>query len=262
MEFKAELQGSLDMQGGGHGRIYKCTVFPGNVSCVAKPVDHMESKAYPLLAKTPLKDYIPKFYGIHNFEGKDFIVIEDLVDGFKSPSMADLKVGTRHWDLTASKEKVDGLIEKAKDSTTNTLGVRVIDVKMRRNKTVVKAWDRKQGLVLTEEQFKDTVLEFLPGELKAKVHEKIQKLRDAYAESVREFPGLRIYASSVLIGYDGDSILREKENKTKDTEVRLALIDFAHMYLDVEAAGGDNKDPTFDDGVLKGLNSLVSITGE
>lgn len=250
MEYKVELQGSLELQGGGHGRIYKCAVFPGNLNCVAKPADHLEAKAYTHLAKTPLKDYVPKFYGIHNFGGRDFLVIEDVVSGFNSPSMADLKVGTRHWDLSASKEKIDGLIEKAKNSTTNSLGVRIIDMKMRKNNTVSKAWDRKQGLVLSIDEFKSAVLEFLPGDLKVKFHERIVKLRDAYAESMKQFPGLRIYASSVLIGYDGDA----------PGEVRASLIDFAHMYLDINENGADINDSTFDDGVLMGLNSLVSIT--
>lgn len=237
----------LDTQGGGHGRISQCKINPGAIPCISKPLDHAEGKAYEDLQKLPLVDCIPKFFGV--FDGK--IVISDLTAGFKSPCMADLKVGTRHYDPNASQEKVQGLIEKQKGSTTDSHGVRLIDGKMRHNGEVTNKWDRKQGLKFSVDQLKDVVTTFLPGSLKSKFHQQLQVIHDKFTEVVKQNPGFRMYASSVLIAYDGDNL---------EADPRVLLIDFAHTHIDINAAGGDRNDSAFDDGVLKGIETLLAFT--
>jgi hypothetical protein len=72
-----------------------------------------------------------------------------------------------------------------------------------------------------------------------------------FAETVLKYPGFRMYASSVLVAYDGDHF---------DKGIRLSLIDFAHTYLNVEEFGGRAGDPALDDGVAKGIATLCSLT--
>lgn len=251
MEYQAVLEGKMGTQGGGHGRINKCIVNPGNINAIAKPVDHREYSSYLDIMKTPLAPYVCTFYGKHNLDGTDMIVIQDLTSGMNSPCVADLKVGKRHYDLTANPEKIKGLIEKSINSTTPTLGVRATDIHIRKTGKADIVHERKENLKLSIDGFSDVVHEFLPGSRLNDFHEQIVKIRDAFSETIHKFPGFRVYASSVLLTYDGDN---------DNGPLNVKLIDFAHMYLDISADGGDLNDRTLDDGVLDGLNSLCEIT--
>ena len=251
-DFTVTLEGTLDGQGGGHGRIQKCLIQPGDVHGVAKPVDHREGLAYALLKKTALADFIPKFYGNHKIDGTEYLVISDLSGGFKSPCVADLKVGTRHYDLQATEQKITELTNKAENSTTPTLGVRVIDVTTRKDGAVTYNCDKKQGLKNSSDDFREVMKKFLPSEhLQASFYSQLTKLIQAYEASLKKFPGLRIYASSVLVCYDGDA-------DPDKAELRLALIDFAHMYIDISKEGV-KPDKSYDDGVVYGLKRLRSL---
>ena len=238
-------EGQSDTQGGGHGRIAKCKVMPGSIPAISKPLDHREGEAYKSLQDTPLKPVIPKFFGIKD----DCIIISDVTEGFSSPCLADLKVGTRHYDPDATEEKKKGLIEKQKGSTTDSVGVRLIDAKIRKDGAVTKAWDRKQGLKFSEEEFAAIVREFIPASLKSAFLQQLNDIYDAFDKTVSEHPGFRMYAASVLIAYDGD----------KPTELRTLLIDFAHTHLSLDDEGYDSGNDEYDDGVVRGLTELINI---
>lgn len=55
----------------------------------------------------------------------EFILLENLVSKFEYPSILDLKMGTRTHADDDTKEKKLQKIQKAKDSTTSALGVRL-----------------------------------------------------------------------------------------------------------------------------------------
>jgi hypothetical protein len=242
--FAIRYEGKLEAQGGGHGRICQCqVVYPA----ISKPLDHQEGAAYNVLLATPLASSIPKFYGI--FDGS--IIIEDLTAGFQSPCMADLKVGTRHYDLHATPEKVRSLVDKQRGSTTDSHGVRLIDGKVRRGGQTVAQWDRKQGLKFSIAELKHVIGEFLPGPLLQEFHQRVQVIAGRLAETTLEAPGFRMYASSILVAYDGDA---------PDRGLRVKLIDFAHTFGDIAAAGGDPRDRSLDDGVAKGLATLIDLS--
>ncbi|KAH0795979.1 Inositol polyphosphate kinase family protein [Histomonas meleagridis] len=242
-EFSIEFSGHLEAQGGGHGRICKCNV---SYPAISKPLDHREGKAYEDLQSTPLVDCIPKFYGI--FDNK--IIISDLTAGLTSPCVMDLKVGTRHYDLHATQKKIDELITKQKGSTTDSHGVRIIDGKLRKNGEVVKGWDRKQGLKISYDEFKAAIHEFLPGDLISQFRSRLQIIYGKLAQTIAEHPGYRMYASSILVAYDGDH---------PEKGIRCCLIDFAHTFINIEEDGGKIDDPTLNDGVMLGLDTLIHV---
>lgn len=243
-----EYEGNMEEQGGGHGRICKCKVKPGDIQCISKPLDHREGSAYESLQKTPLKDVIPTFYGIHD----DCIIIDDITAGMKSPCMADFKVGTRHYDPDATPEKISGLIEKQKGSTTDSHGVRLIDGKIRKDGEVSQQWDRKQGLKFTLDEFSNVVHEFVQESIAAKVNEKLVNIKEAFEGTVKAYPGFRMYASSVLIAYDGDNL---------ENDPKVVLIDFAHTHMDIGEENCDRSNTDYDDGVVKGVQTLIDLTG-
>jgi hypothetical protein len=242
-------EGNLDVQGGGHGRICKCRVQPGDIPAISKPLDHAEGEAYRLLQNTPLTAVIPVFYGLHTEDGQECIVISDVTAGLSSPCLADFKVGTRHYDPDATPEKVAGLIEKQKGSTTDSHGVRLIDAKIRKGGQTVQSWDRKQGLKFTPDEFHAVVQAFVPPELRAKFAVGLAKVYDAFQATVDANPGFRMYAASVLTAYDGDA----------PADIRVLLIDFAHTHLAIDEEGYNSGDRVYDDGVRKGITALVSF---
>ncbi|KAK8853931.1 hypothetical protein M9Y10_016478 [Tritrichomonas musculus] len=248
-----KYEGIMEEQGGGHGRIQRCCVEPGNISCISKPVDHFEAEAYHSLQNTPLKNYIPKFYGIHKSGSQDNIIMEDLTLGFKSPCMGDFKVGTRHYDINSSETKIKTILERQKGSTTETIGVRITDVKTRKNGSVVKSWDRTHGFSFTYDQFEDAWNEFLPtAHIREEVLRQLNDIYSAFEKTLKEHPGFRIYSSSIFIAYDGDDL-------SDKCDVRVRFIDLAHAHLDLRREGCDIEDEKYDDGVLQGLSSLMNF---
>jgi hypothetical protein len=240
-----EYEGAMDTQGGGHGRIRKCKVIPGGQAAISKPLDHREGDAYRSIQDTPLKSVTPTFFGIHN----GCLIISDLTEGFSSPCLADFKVGKRHSDPDAPAEKVQGLIEKQKGSTTDSLGVRLIDAKIRKANGVVKEWDRKQGLKFTPDELENIIHEFIPADLKDEFQAALYRIWGTFSDTVGQYPGFRMYASSVLVAYDGDA----------PTEIRVVLIDFAHTHMSIDKEGFDREDAQYDDGVLDGITSLINF---
>lgn len=241
--YTIQYEGKSQTQGGGHGRISQCRLM---IPCISKPLDHREGNAYSLLEKTPLSSVIPKFYGIND----GCIIISDLTAGFNSPCLADLKIGTRHYDLQATKEKIQGLIEKQKGSTTDSHGIRLIDAKTRKNGKVVEGWDKKQGLKLSFDELKNVVRKFVPPSLLPDLLIQVQIILGKIAQTRKENPGFRMYAGSILIAYDGDHL---------EKGVRTCLIDFAHTYLNVESEGASATDPSLEDNILLGVRSLINM---
>jgi hypothetical protein len=237
--------GSSETQGGGHGRIRACRVQPGNIPAISKPLDRKEGICYEAFQKLRLKEVIPKFFGVLD----NCVIIEDITAGFTSPCLADFKVGKRHYDPDAPSDKVSGLIAKQKGSTTDSHGLRLIDGKIRKGGKVTKEWDRKVGLKFSESQLEAMIHEFIPPSLKDQFNRKLDALYDIYNEHLEKNPGFRMYAASILIGYDGD----------KPTELRQVLIDFAHTHLSLKDEGYDPEKSEYDDGVMEGISSMMNF---
>ena len=164
----------------------------------------------------------------------------------------DVKVGTRHYDMYATEKKAQYLINKQKGSTCDSHGIRLIDAKVRKGGEVTKAWDKKAALKFTIDELKATINEFVPDKLKEMLVEKIKKIKELFESNLKQNPGFRMYASSVLVAYDGDNL---------DKGIRCCLIDFAHTFMNIEEEEGNPKitDDSFNDGVLFGLNSLINL---
>jgi hypothetical protein len=100
-------------------------------------------------------------------------------------------------------------------------------------------------------EFGRVLAEFLPGRRMKSFEGGVRKLLDAITTTKATYPHLRLYSASVLVLYDGDQ---------PDGAVHVFLIDFAHAYADVVAAGGLEDDESFDDSSITGLKSLLSLT--
>jgi len=113
-------------QVGGHdGKI----LFRGNL--VWKRWDHRFGDAEVEFLQTAtdsqvLRQFVPHFRGIESENGCNWIVMDNLLDNMLHPAIVDLKIGRRTWASNASPDKVQRSMEKAKASTSWSMGFRLV----------------------------------------------------------------------------------------------------------------------------------------
>jgi hypothetical protein len=240
------LKGLLKSQGGGHPTLRAVKAPQG---LIAKPYTGREEQFYQHASETAIGSLIPKFHGTVVWGGEKWILLEDLTKGMRSPCIADLKLGTRSFEVDAPLQKQERQITHTEGTTTRTHAVRLIDVAIRKDGDVVRRWNRWEGRQIGADELRNILQTFVNGRTKEFL-DGVETLRRKLTETYEKTPNLRLYSASVLAVYDGDS---------PQPPLRVSLIDFAHAYIDVGKEGGDPNDQDFDDNALKGLKSLINF---
>jgi len=213
-----------------------------------------------------IRNHIPKFHGLEQVGftngivvTEDFLVLDDVTEGFQLPSVMDIKVGTQTWGPDASEAKQKNEASKY-SGTKGPFGFSILGMIVHAHDESapiqVQQFDKSFGKNLKTQDVQRVPELFFchdqkpPSELVKIVVDKIQTIRDVF-ELQRRY---KIYASSLLLAYDSEAVRNFKKGKITQPQLALSvnirLIDFAHVW----DSNGER-----DDNFLRGLNNLLDL---
>jgi hypothetical protein len=232
-------------QAGGHVGAF----LIGGEGKIMKKVGEPEFKFYSTTLGTfdSLKPFAPTFYGTQEKDGNKYVTIEDLTYGYAKPCIMDIKMGTSSVGDDATPEKRANMEKKDKMTTSVSLGIRIIAMKVFQTKTQdYKLYDKPWGKKVTPDAMLDSLKNYFDNgeevrkELIDRFIELIKKIQ-TWMSTQKEY---RFFSSSLLFIYDG-----VKPTDGKELKVNIKLIDFAHVH--------PIKDGGSDEGYLFGLKNLM-----
>lgn len=200
------------------------------------------------------KDLTAKFFGtesvkMSNGEHCEYLVLENLTQGFAKPCVMDVKIGSVTYGPDASDAK-KGKEAQSYAGTKIPYGFSVLGIISHSRKKGFKRLTKAFGRSLDENNLDDVLNHFLSVDIEfAKIIARcfLEKL-DEFLDFFSKQTSYHVYASSLLFVYDYDAL--EAENYNLRNPVRLKLIDFAHVF-----PGKGELDQNF----LYGLKNLSNL---
>lgn len=206
---------------GGHKNTFINDYSSGGVHC-GKLINHREYDFFVDINNTrdPILKFMPKFYGSCEYQGREYIVFENLFNSLKSNiKFIDLKIGHKtayYPDSDYIKSIRHGIMDRYL-STTKEYGYRVEGINFNVGGRKITSKHARHNI--KNDELWDS---FFGGNrsLRNKIIRKLRELLVILEDNVkRRGNRFGFIGSSILMAHDG-------------TRVVLKIIDFAHSYYD------------------------------
>ncbi|PYH43789.1 inositol polyphosphate kinase KCS1 [Aspergillus saccharolyticus JOP 1030-1] len=248
----------------------------GLLGLASRNDDHVPLPSNPKEAQTRKDDRV-----------QFFLLLEDLTAGMNKPCVLDLKMGTRQYGIEADEKKRKSQRRKCQSTTSQQLGVRLCGMQTWNVKKQEYSFEDKYfGRDLKAgREFQDALTRFLyDGASQRSVTKKIPVILEKLAKlenMIRRLKRYRLYASSLLILYDGDpnpaakaspansrsgsgtmrDHLQRRSSDDGYPDVQLKIVDFANCVTGEDEISPDAPCPPqhpddIDRGYLRGLRTL------
>ena len=217
-----------------------------------------------------IRAHIPRFFGIESVGftngvhvTEQFLVLEDITDGFIHPNIIDVKIGSQTWGPDASEGKIAQ--EKSKYLGTKIpFGFSILGMLVHafdnstadQQKVPVKKYDKSFGKELKQDQTQQVAEIYFNHDQKPPVElieiavEKISAILKVFEDQKK----YKFYASSLLMAYDAQAVKKFKAKLINFDDLKNAVnvrvIDFAHVF----EANGER-----DENFITGLTNFLDL---
>lgn len=174
-----------------------------------------EIKIDPNLIQEFVYNFVPTFYGIENFNGYDYLELQNLSASFSNPSMADIKIGKVTYDPNASETKIQ---RATAWKALPEVGFCFLGIKRNQEAKIDKKFCRS---LKVDEVYKCFEL-FLPMDCsRIEVVDNFILQLDKLISWFERQDGVQFYSSSLLMVYC-----------SKTNQTIMKMIDFAHVFYE------------------------------
>jgi len=207
--------------------------------------------------------FVPQFFGVSRKVQEDgtkaeFLMMENLTQGFKLPCIMDVKIGARTWGPDSSPAK-QASQDGSYSGTKKPFGFSVPGLAVYRG-TEIKDGEKPEqvlhgkdfGRSLSVETIPTLLPIFLAQDIRSNAAKRLAKI---FVEKLQKIQALfqvqtvfHLYGSSLLFVYDASACADEGDVLERSASVKM--IDFAHVWPAEGKA---------DDNYLNGVNSLISL---
>lgn len=202
--------------------------------------------------------FFPVFHGTQTVNASDgsglhpHIVLDDIVSGYKNPSVIDIKIGSRTWYPQASEDYIRKCLQKDRESSTLPLGFRISGLRSvgpslyQPHKHFLQNLSAEDALVILKKFVSFDGNSSVPDCVFAvrvfgPVLEQLLEIKKWFEVQTL----FHFYSCSVLVVYE-----KEEGKKGDDARAVVKLVDFAHL---VDSKGA------IDHNFLGGLCSLIKF---
>ena len=189
-----------------------------------------------------LQQFVPNYYGLEKINDKNYLILENLLQGYEHPNILDCKIGKITWTKDHNERKTADQKQKAEKTTTGTLGFRITGLVTKdENGNTIESLSKDTSFYTTStdnihEQFRKIV-----GSDRKRL-KKIIKQTKKILDWFRKQRSKHFFTASIFY------INGKNDCQTK-------FIDFAHVY----DAEGEPDNSNFYIDVIEGLTNLISV---